>query len=63
MIGGLIGAYKPDLEGQGLQKDAAALHEAALSEMTSKNCTLQVRKFYTLTGFRPEQCSLQGKRL
>ena len=59
MIGGVIGAYKPDLEGAGLQKDAFALHEAALSEMTSKNCTLQVHKSCTLKGIMCERCSLQ----
>ncbi len=55
MVGAIIGAYKPNLEGAGLQKDAGALHEAALNELTSKNCTLQVHTFIC-TAPRPEQC-------
>ena len=49
MIGAIIGAYKPDLEGAGLQKDAGALHEAALEVLTSTNCALQVQLFYALS--------------
>ena len=42
VIGAILGAFKSDVDSKGLQKNAAALHEAALKEMTSKNCTLQV---------------------
>jgi hypothetical protein len=42
VIGAILGAFKSNVDGKGLQKNAAALHMAALKEMTSKNCTLQV---------------------
>ncbi len=52
MIGAIIGAYKPDIVGAGLQKDAGALHEAVLNELTSKNCTLQVHTCCALSSCR-----------
>lgn len=42
VIGAVLGAFEPDMDCTGLQKSAAGLHEAALKEMTAKNCTLQV---------------------
>ncbi len=42
VIGAILGAFKPDIDCEGLQKNAAALHQAALKEMTSNNYTLQV---------------------
>ena len=42
VIGAILGAFKPELDGVSLQKDAVALHEAAVKEMTSRNCILQV---------------------
>lgn len=42
VIGAVLGAFRSNVDSKGLQKNAAALHEAALKEITSKNCTLQV---------------------
>ena len=42
VIGAILGSFKSNVDSKGLQKNATALHGAALKEMTSKNCTLQV---------------------
>ena len=46
VIGAVLGAYKPVTDGVSLQTGAAALHEEVLKEMSTRNCTLQVRDLH-----------------